>query len=59
MNVDGFGNPANKISKYNAFHARGQALPRRLQALLPRGHRPDEAAPRPGDETAPDLVVYE
>ena len=47
LNVDGFGDQPNKVSKYVGFThgARGAPLPSRLQALLPRGHEPDDAAP--------------
>ena len=55
MNVDGFGNPANKISKYKELHVlRAAGLPQRLQALLRGGHGPHDArrraraAPRAG-----------
>ncbi len=47
MNVDGFGTQAQKKAKYREF-TRGRAEgAERLQALLPRGHGPHDAAPDP------------
>ena len=43
MNVDGFGNRANKVAEVPPVHARRRALQRRLQALLQGGRRADEA----------------
>ena len=42
LNVDGFGTSEQKVAKYR--DSRPAAVPGRLQALLPRGHRPDDPA---------------
>ena len=43
VNVDGFGDQPNKISKYHEFTNDLQPPLQRLQALLPGGREPDEA----------------
>ena len=59
MNVDGFGNPANKISKYNAFTREAK----RFHDGFKLFYREDIDLMKPrsvlGMNPPPDLVVYE